>query len=84
MANSRKVSTFWCGKIIIGGADGIRTHYLLTASQTLSQLSYSPAWLKNITKQLGKLKLKQPQKATRLFGDPTKFAVNADWVSRKS
>ena len=27
----------------IGGADGIRTHYLLTASQTLSQLSYSPA-----------------------------------------
>jgi hypothetical protein len=26
----------------IGGADGIRTHYLLTASQTLSQLSYSP------------------------------------------
>ena len=25
-----------------GGADGIRTHYLLTASQTLSQLSYSP------------------------------------------
>jgi hypothetical protein len=24
------------------GADGIRTHYLLTASQTLSQLSYSP------------------------------------------
>ena len=42
----------------IGGADGIRTHYLLTASQTLSQLSYSPAWLKNITKQLGKLKLR--------------------------
>ena len=27
---------------MIGGADGIRTHYLLTASQTLSQLSYSP------------------------------------------
>jgi hypothetical protein len=26
----------------VGGADGIRTHYLLTASQTLSQLSYSP------------------------------------------
>jgi len=24
-------------------------------------LSYSPAWFKNITKQLGKLKLKQPQ-----------------------
>ena len=40
-----------------GGADGIRTHYLLTASQTLSRLSYSPAWFKNITKQLGKLKL---------------------------
>ena len=40
-----------------GGADGIRTHYLLTASQTLSQLSYSPAWFKNIAKQLGKLKL---------------------------
>ncbi len=41
----------------LGGADGIRTHYLLTASQTLSRLSYSPAWFKNITKQLGKLKL---------------------------
>ncbi len=26
----------------VGGADGIRTHYLLTASQTLSRLSYSP------------------------------------------
>ena len=26
----------------LGGADGIRTHYLLTASQTLSRLSYSP------------------------------------------
>ena len=25
-----------------GGAGGIRTPYLLTASQTLSQLSYSP------------------------------------------
>jgi len=47
-------------------------------------LSYSPAWSKNITKQLGKLKLKQPQKATRLFGDPAKFALNADWVSSKS
>ena len=32
------------------GADGIRTHYLLTASQTLSRLSYSPSWFKNITK----------------------------------
>jgi hypothetical protein len=46
-------------KIIgIGGADGIRTHYLLTASQTLSRLSYSPAWFRNIAKQLGKLKLR--------------------------
>ena len=36
-----------------GGADGIRTHYLLTASQTLSQLSYSPtpkSLAKNSTK----------------------------------
>jgi hypothetical protein len=40
-----------------GGADGIRTHYLLTASQTLSQLSYSPVWFKNIPEQVGKLKL---------------------------
>jgi hypothetical protein len=44
-----------------GGADGIRTHYLLTASQTLSRLSYSPVWFKNITEQLGKLKLEQPR-----------------------
>lgn len=41
-----------------GGADGIRTHYLLTASQTLSRLSYSPTRFKNITKQLGKHKLR--------------------------
>ena len=26
----------------LSGADGIRTHYLLTASQMLSRLSYSP------------------------------------------
>jgi site-specific DNA recombinase len=36
-----------------GGADGIRTHYLLTASQTLSRLSYSPT-----TKSLAKSSLK--------------------------
>jgi len=47
-------------------------------------LSYSPAWFKNITKQLGKLKLKQPPKVLRLFGDPAKFALNTNWVSRKS
>jgi len=47
-------------------------------------LSYSPAWFKNITKQLGKLKLKQPQKGARLFGVPAKFALNTSWVSRKS
>ena len=40
-----------------GGADGIRTHHLLTASQTLSQLSYSPAKTKNITKLPAELKL---------------------------
>ncbi len=38
-----------------GGADGIRTHYLLTASQTLSQLSYSPT-KRSLAKSLGKLK----------------------------
>ncbi len=38
-----------------GGADGIRTHYLLTASQTLSQLSYSPT-SKSLAKSLVKLK----------------------------
>ena len=29
-------------KMTFGGAGGIRTRYLLTASQALSQLSYSP------------------------------------------
>ena len=29
---------------LCGGDDGARTHDLLTASQTLSQLSYIPAW----------------------------------------
>src|SRR3989304_1534725 len=28
----------------VGGAGGIRTPYLLSARQTLSQLSYSPTW----------------------------------------
>jgi hypothetical protein len=42
MASSKKVSTFWCGKVMIGGADGIRTHYLLNAIEALSRLSYSP------------------------------------------
>ena len=47
------------GRVFIanGGAGGIRTPYLLTASQTLSQLSYSPTQFENIAKQLGKLKL---------------------------
>ena len=36
MANSKKVSTFWCGKVTIGGAGGIRTPYLLTASLQLA------------------------------------------------
>ena|GEM_PF-2445914 len=37
-----------------GGAGGIRTHYLLTASQALSQLSYSPeAILKFSIKPIG-------------------------------
>ncbi len=31
------------------GADGDRTHDLLTASQALSQLSYSPTWEFHIT-----------------------------------
>jgi len=47
-------------------------------------LSYSPAWFKNITKQLRKLKLEKPQKVARPFGDPAKFALNTNWVSRKS
>ena len=38
-----------------GGADGIRTHYLLTASQTLSRLSYSPT-PKSLAKSSPKLK----------------------------
>ena len=31
MATSRKVSTFWCGKVMIGGPGGTRTRDLLTA-----------------------------------------------------
>ena len=31
-----------CLVILIGGAEGIRTPYLLRAKQALSQLSYSP------------------------------------------
>ena len=39
--------------VLNGGADGIRTHYLLTASQTLSQLSYSPAIKYQFSKNQG-------------------------------
>ena len=30
--------------MFVGGADGIRTHYLFNAIEALSQLSYSPAF----------------------------------------
>jgi hypothetical protein len=46
MANSKKVSTFWCGKVMIGGAEGIRTPDLLRAKEALSRLSYSPVYQK--------------------------------------
>ena len=42
MAISKKVSTFWCGKVMIGGAEGTRTPDFLRAKEALSQLSYSP------------------------------------------
>ena len=42
METSKKVSTFWCGKVMIGGAEGIRTLDPLNAIEVLSQLSYSP------------------------------------------
>ena len=32
----------WCGKVMIGGAEGTRTPDPLRAKQVLSQLSYSP------------------------------------------
>ena len=43
MANSKNASTFGCWKVMIGGAEGIRTPDLLRARQALSQLSYSPS-----------------------------------------
>ena len=36
-------------KVTFGGAGGTRTPYLLTASQTFSQLNYSPANTNNLT-----------------------------------
>lgn len=33
--------------LTIGGSDGDRTHYLLTASQTLSQMSYAPVQIQS-------------------------------------
>jgi hypothetical protein len=42
METSKKVSIFWCGKVMIGGAEGIRTLDPLNAIEVLSQLSYSP------------------------------------------
>src|SRR5687767_199661 len=42
-----------------GGAGGIRTPYLLTASQTLSQLSYSPMrCLRRLTNEAASNKLR--------------------------
>jgi hypothetical protein len=35
--------------IFLGGAERDRTVDLMTASHALSQLSYSPKWLKNIS-----------------------------------
>ena len=42
METSKNVSTFGCGKVMIGGAEGTRTPDPLLAKQVLSQLSYSP------------------------------------------
>ena len=42
METSRKVSSFGCGKVMYGGAEGIRTPDPLNAIEVLSQLSYSP------------------------------------------
>ena len=42
METSKKASTFWCGKVMIGGAAGTRTPYLYNAIVALSQMSYSP------------------------------------------
>ncbi len=41
-ATSKNASRFGCGKVKIGGAEGIRTPDPLRAKQVLSQLSYSP------------------------------------------
>ena len=49
MANSKKVSTFWCGKVMIGGAEEIRTPDFLRAKEALSQLSYSPIVISHYT-----------------------------------
>jgi hypothetical protein len=40
--NKEYEPTTACGKVTSGGAEGIRTPYLLNAIQSLSQLSYSP------------------------------------------
>ena len=47
METSKKVSNFWCGKVMIGGAGGTRTPDLLRAREALSQLSYSPVYQKD-------------------------------------
>jgi hypothetical protein len=53
-------------KVTFGGAGGIRTPYLLTASQTFSQLNYSPIkTLSNLTKNGRKCK---PRPARPAFG----------------
>ena len=72
MATSKKVSSFWCGKVMIGGADGIRTHYLLNAIEALSLLSYSPTAHKSSRKAAGG---EGPKNKPRLTGRPLQASM---------
>ena len=42
METSKKVSTLWCGKVMIGGAEGNRTPDLLNAIEALSLAELQP------------------------------------------
>ena len=51
-----------CGRLSAGGDDGIRTHDPLLAGQVLSQLSYTPVFLRSGFLD-GSLKIEQRTKA---------------------
>ena len=60
METSKNVSTFWCGKVMIGGAEGNRTPDLLNAIEALSLAELQPRTAFKYSKWYCQAQVKNP------------------------